>query len=107
MMDLDSFLVSLYVQIDDWWKANHPSTTPRPGRPALLSDSEVLTLAVLAQWPRWRSEHDFWRFARAHLRAPTSPTYAARASSTGASEPWSPSCARCSEPSPRSSASLR
>ena len=67
-MDLDSFLVSLYVQIDDWWKANHPSNTPRPGRPALLSDSEVLTLAILAQWPRFRSERDFWRFAWAHLR---------------------------------------
>jgi hypothetical protein len=67
-MDLDSFLVSLYVQIDDWWQANHPSTTPRPGRPALLSASEVLTLAILAQWPRWRSERDFWRFAWAHLR---------------------------------------
>ncbi|MDP8952010.1 MAG: hypothetical protein M3N18_07205 [Actinomycetota bacterium] len=49
-MDLDSFLVSLYVHIDDWWKSNHPSTTtPRPGRPALLSGSEVLTLAILAQ----------------------------------------------------------
>jgi hypothetical protein len=68
MMDLDSFLVSLYVHIDDWWKANHPSATRRPGRPALLSDSEVLTLAILAQWPRFRSERDFWRFAWAHLR---------------------------------------
>jgi hypothetical protein len=28
----------------------------------------VLTLAVLAQWPRFRSERDFWRFAHAHLR---------------------------------------
>ena len=67
-MDLDSFLVSLYVHVDDWWKANHPSTAPRPGRPALLSASEVLTLAILAQWPRFRSERDFWRFAWAHLR---------------------------------------
>ena len=67
-MDLDSFLVSLYVHIDDWWQANHPSTAPRPGRPALLSASEVLTLAILAQWPRWRSERDFCRFAQAHLR---------------------------------------
>ena len=69
-MDLDSFLVSLYVHIDDWWKSNHPSTTttPRPGRPALLSASEVLTLAILAQWPRFRSERDFWRFASSHLR---------------------------------------
>jgi hypothetical protein len=69
MMDLDSFLVSLYVLVDDWWKADHPSTAPRkPGRPALLSESEVLTLAILAQWPRFRSERDFWRFAWAHLR---------------------------------------
>jgi hypothetical protein len=69
MMDLDSFLVSLYVLVDDWWKASHPSSAPRkPGRPALLSESEVLTLAILAQWPRFRSERDFWRFAWAHLR---------------------------------------
>lgn len=67
-MDLDSFLVSLYVRIDDWWQANHSSTLRRPGRRALLSGSEVLTLAILAQWPRWRSERDFWRFADAHLR---------------------------------------
>lgn len=38
-----------------------------PGGPALLSDSEVLTLAILSQWPRWRSERDSWRFADAHL----------------------------------------
>jgi Transposase DDE domain len=69
MMDLDSFLVSLYVLVDDWWKADHPSSAPRkPGRPARLSESEVLTLAILAQWPRFRSERDFWRFAWAHLR---------------------------------------
>ncbi len=67
-MDLDSFLVSLYVTVDDWWRANHASTPRRPGRPALLADSEVLTLAILAQWPRFRSERDLWRFADAHLR---------------------------------------
>ena len=67
-MDLDSFLVSLYVSVDDWWRASHPSTPRRPGRPTLLADSEVLTLAILAQWPRFRSERDFWRFADAHLR---------------------------------------
>jgi hypothetical protein len=68
-MDLDSFLISLYVLVDDWWQASrHSSTPPRPGRPALLTDSEVLTLAILAQWPRFRSERDFWRFASSHLR---------------------------------------
>jgi hypothetical protein len=67
-MDLDSFLVSLYVLVDDWWKLEHASRPPKTGRPALLTDSEVLTLAILAQWPRFRSERDFWRFAWAHLR---------------------------------------
>ena len=69
-MDLDSFLVSLYVLVDDWWREQHPpAARKRPGRPPLLSDSEVLTLAILAQWPRFRSERDFWRFASSHLRS--------------------------------------
>jgi hypothetical protein len=68
-MDLDSFLVSLYVIVDDWWKLNHASEPPKIGRPALLTDSEVLTLAILAHWPRFRSERDFWRFASSHLRS--------------------------------------
>src|SRR3712207_6171009 len=68
-MDLDSFLVSLYVQIEDWWKLKRSLEQPKIGRPALLGDPEVLTLAILAQWPRFRSERDFWRFAWAHLRS--------------------------------------
>ena len=68
-MDLDSFLVSLYVLVDDWWRERHPPSVPnKPGRPALLCESEVLTLAILSQWPRFRSERDFWRFASSHLR---------------------------------------
>src|SRR5215208_1828930 len=70
MMDLDSLLVSLYVLVDVWWRERHPpSVVPnKPGRPALLCESEVLTLAILSQWPRFRSERDFWRFACSHLR---------------------------------------
>jgi hypothetical protein len=68
MLDLDSFLVSLYVLVEDWWKLEHSSQPPRTGRPALLTDPEVITLAIVAQWPRFRSERDFWRFAQAHLR---------------------------------------
>jgi hypothetical protein len=68
-VDLDSFVTELYVVVDDWWRVAHAADARRPGRPPRLSPSEVLTLVVLAQWPRWRSERDFWRFARAHLRA--------------------------------------
>jgi len=34
----------------------------------MMSDGAILTLAILSQWPRWKSERDFWRFASAHLR---------------------------------------
>ena len=61
-------LVSLFVLVDDWWKRAHPPCPRRPGRPPSLSDAEVLTLAIVAQWPRFRSERDFFRFADAHLR---------------------------------------
>ena len=67
-MDLESFLVCLYVLVDDWWQEHHPPAARRAGRPAALSESEVLALAILPQWSRFRSERDFWRFAEAHLR---------------------------------------
>jgi hypothetical protein len=67
-VDLESLLVSLYVLVDEWWVETHSPYPRRRDRPPTLSDSEVLTLAVLAQWPRFRSERDFHRFADAHLR---------------------------------------
>lgn len=68
-MDLETLLVSLYVFVDDWRRESCPQDIRGPGRPASLSDAEVLTLAILSQWSRFRSERDFWRFADAHLRA--------------------------------------
>lgn len=68
-MDLEkTMLVSLFVLVDDWWERAHPPSPRKPGRPPSLSDAEVLTLAILSQWPRFRSERDFFRFADAHLR---------------------------------------
>jgi hypothetical protein len=67
-VDLETMLVSLYVLVDDWWERAHLSSPRKPGRPPSLSDAEVLTLAIIAQWPRFRSERDFFRFADAHLR---------------------------------------
>src|ERR671910_205852 len=69
--------ISSYESLEDWWKSTHDaSDTPRMGRPSLISDPEVLTLAILAQWPRFRSERDFHRFAFTHLREhfPTLPS---------------------------------
>jgi len=33
------------VLVDKWWKLKHSSEPPTVGRPALLADSEVITLA--------------------------------------------------------------
>jgi hypothetical protein len=50
-MDLDSFLVAVYVMVDDWWQ-DHGACAPRePGRPLPLSMSALLTLALVA-WTR-------------------------------------------------------
>ena len=42
-MELDSFLVSLYVLVDDWLRERHRSAQVRLGRRTLLAESEVLT----------------------------------------------------------------
>src|SRR5712692_8981774 len=68
-MDLDSFLVAVYVHVDDWCKAHHPPVPRRPGRPTRLSASEVLTLVLVGQWPCWRSEAAFWRSVEYHWRS--------------------------------------
>jgi hypothetical protein len=105
-MDLDSFLVSLYVLVDDWWKLDRASRPPKPGRPALLSDPEVITLAILAQWPRFRSERDFWRYASWHLR-PYFPALCSQSQLNRRIRALRPSCASCSGPSPRLLRTLR
>jgi hypothetical protein len=67
MLDLDTFVTTLYVLVDDTVKL-----TPPPGKPGPqpgLSTSEILTLALLAQWKRFPSERSFARFAQQHLRA--------------------------------------
>ena len=69
-MDLETFLVSLFVLVDDRvsdTRSREPKS--KRGRPTLLSESEVLTLAILCQRPRFRSERDFWRFADTYLRS--------------------------------------
>jgi hypothetical protein len=63
-------LPPLIVRIGGRLVAGWPCSGPAPpgSRPALLTDPEVITLAILAQWSRFRSERDFWRFASSQLR---------------------------------------
>lgn len=68
-LDLDTFLVALSTIVDDLYQQQ--VARPKPGRPGprpTVSDSEVLTLALCAQWGG-RSERAFLRYVRQHWRA--------------------------------------
>jgi hypothetical protein len=67
MLDLDTFLTTLYVMADDYCK-HELLVPPRPGRKASLEPGEVVTLALFAQFWWFRSERDFYRYAQRHLR---------------------------------------
>lgn len=66
MLDVDTFLTTLYVTVDDFCQSRTPKT--RPGPEASLCQSEAITLAIFARWSRFSSERDFYRYATDHLR---------------------------------------
>jgi hypothetical protein len=74
VVDVDTFLTTLYVMVDDVCQTQSPKK--RPGPEASLCQSEVITLAIFARWSRFASERDFYRYADDHLRGafPTLPS---------------------------------
>jgi Transposase DDE domain len=66
MVDVDTFLTTLYVIVDDFCHSRLQEHHPGPD--ASLSPSEVATLAIFARWARFGSERDFYRYAQAKLR---------------------------------------
>ena len=66
MVDVDTFLTTPYVIVDDFCQS-HPPEHRRPGPDASLSSSEVVTLAIFSRWSRFTSERDFYRYAMRHL----------------------------------------
>jgi hypothetical protein len=68
LLDLDTFLTTVYVLVDDSIKSQ-PAKPARPGQQAHLTDSEVVTLALAAQWKQFAGERAFVRYAVKNLRA--------------------------------------
>ena len=69
-MDPDTFLTAVYVIVDDLCQAKSGEVRPkRRGRKPVLSESEVITLALLSQWHGRSSERAFLRFAARHWRS--------------------------------------
>jgi len=67
MVDVATFLTELYVMVDDFCQSQRPPP-PLAGPEGALSGSEVVTLALFAQWAWFTSERDFYRYAHRHLR---------------------------------------
>jgi hypothetical protein len=67
MVDPLTFLTQLYVMVDDFCQSQLPPER-HPGPDGALCRSEVVTLALFAQWSRFASERDFYRYATRHLR---------------------------------------
>jgi hypothetical protein len=49
MIDVDTFLTTLYVMVDDFCQSGHVHEKPLPGPRASLRGSEVITLAIFGQ----------------------------------------------------------
>src|SRR5262252_10080595 len=75
MVDIDTFLTTLYVMSDDFCKLHLPAEAVHRGPQGCLSCSEVITLALFGQWMQFPSERAFYRYAEHHLRSafPTLP----------------------------------
>src|SRR5918912_446811 len=66
---VDTFLTTVYCVVDDLYQARYAAQKPvRRGAAPEMSDSEVLTVVILAQWQHDRSEAAFLRYAQAHWR---------------------------------------
>lgn len=69
-MDLDTFMTTLYVSIDDWYVDKLSEQLQRSmGPKPKLSDSEVLTLAIAGSWRKgvpWQSERGLVRYMLAY-----------------------------------------
>lgn len=63
-LDLETFLITVYVLVDTFCKS--PLPRRRPGPAASLTVSAVVTLVLIAQWGRCASERDFYRWAKRH-----------------------------------------
>ena len=94
--NLDTFLVALYSTVDDLYQKHYaPHKPKRRGKNPDLSDSEVLTLVICAQW-HGTSQRAFIRYAAdpsASLRTGEAifPDCSARAPTTAEAE-TSPEC---------------
>jgi Transposase DDE domain len=69
MLDVDTFITTLYVMVDDFCQSQSQQKSSHPGPQAALSVAEVVTLSLFGQWANFSSERAFYRYAEQHLKA--------------------------------------
>jgi hypothetical protein len=68
--DLDTFLTTVYCIVSDLYRAHFAKHKPkRRGKRPEMSDEEVLTLMIVAQWQAQRSERAFVRKVVSHWQS--------------------------------------
>jgi hypothetical protein len=66
MLELDTFLITLYVLVDDLIR-HLPENASNPGPKPSLCRSEIVTLALISQWKQFPRETGFVIYAKRHL----------------------------------------
>jgi hypothetical protein len=89
-MDIDTFMTTVYVMVDDYCKSEHIDWPVQPGPTPSLCVSEVLTLVLISRWNVFSSERAFYRYASRHLRRafPNLPQYSQFNRLARAALPW-------------------
>jgi hypothetical protein len=67
-IDLGMLMVTVFVIVDDWYLQQVPASPTRPGVKAKMSDSEILTLALLMDYWPFPGETQFLGLIRANYR---------------------------------------
>lgn len=66
-IDFPTVITTIYVLVDDWHKQKiQPFTLIKPGVKPMMSDSELLTLALLMDFLPFPGETQFLGFIRAN-----------------------------------------
>ncbi len=64
-LDLDTFLVALYTITDDLYKSHFPEPKSKVGPKPVMTDSEIMTLALCCQWLKW-PERKLLKYVKVH-----------------------------------------
>lgn len=69
MIDLDTFIVMIYVFVSDWYQKQIEPVKTKRGHPCHFSDSEALTIIIVSEWRAgvsWQSERGCLRYLHRH-----------------------------------------